>query len=357
MSAKIRIALLSAGLALALIAMSCQLASGFLGAEDSPPTPATPSIDAVQPAPLETAAAPPAGESEPTAVPPADAPPAPTDPPSQPEAAPVEPSSCAEEVCIEAGTFLLQRPLAPGGRNTVDPSNRFGEYMRSTRSANLGAGFLNSTGAVVVAAADGIVVVSGDDSRTSYAQRPNLYGNLVILEHNLPGIGEPVYTLYAHLSEVSVAEGDSVSAGQEIGKVGMSGNVSGSTLHFEIRQGENSLDEARNPDLWLLPLQDENGQPTGALAGSIIDASGDYVEMGNIVLERLAGPGQPAVDQVYIQTYTDKDLVGQPPWGENFAVGELPPGEYQVSFWLSGMQQMVVRVEPGKLTIVNFKVE
>ncbi len=270
---------------------------------------------------------------------------------------PAEPAPCAEEVCIEAGTFLLQRPLAPGGRITVDPSNRFGEYLRSTRSANLGADFLNSSGAPVVAAADGVVVVAGDDSRTSYAQRPNLYGNLVVLEHSLPGIGGPVYTLYAHLSEVSVAVGDSVSAGQEIGKVGMSGNVSGSTLHFEIRHGENSLEAARNPDLWLVPLKDEDGQPTGALAGSIIDASGDYVEMGNIVLERLAGPRQPAVDQVYIQTYTDKDLIGQSPWGESFAVGELPPGEYQVSFWLDGMQQKVVQVEPGRLTIVNFQLE
>ena len=137
----------------------------------------------------------------------------------------------------------------------------------------------------------------------------------------------------------------------------MSGNVSGSTLHFEVRQGENSLDSARNPDLWLAPLKDQDGQPSGALAGSIIDARGEYVEMKNIVLERLAGPGQPAVDQVYIQTYTDKDLIGQKPWGESFAVGELPPGEYQVSFWLDGMQQKVVQVEPGRLTVVNFQLE
>jgi murein DD-endopeptidase MepM/ murein hydrolase activator NlpD len=341
---------------LAMAAMSCQLASRLLGSSENPPV-----STAVQAVPLQTATEPPASVSKPTAVPPTaapptDAPPAGQDSPQPPESAPAEPAPCTEEVCIEPGTLLLQRPLAPGGRITVDPSNRFGEYQRSTRSANLGADFLNSTGAPVVAGAPGEVVVAGDDSRTSYAQRPNLYGNLVILEHSLPSINQPIYTLYAHLSEISVAVGEAVEAGQQVGKVGMSGNVSGSTLHFEVRQGENSLVSARNPDLWLAPLTDEDGQPTGVLAGRIVDAQGDFVKMENIVLERLAGPGQPAVDQIYIQTYTDSDLIGQPPWRESFAVGELPAGEYQVSFWLDGMQQKVVQVEPGKLTVVNFLV-
>lgn len=352
MKSKIILALLTASLVLALIGMSCQLASRITGAEEAPPA-----ATAVQAAPPETATEPPASAPEPSAIPPTEAPPAPTDPPQAPESAPAGPPPCTEDVCIEAGTFFLLRPAAPGGRNTVDPSNRFGEYIRSTRSANRGADFLNSSGTPVVAAASGVVVVAGDDSRTSYAQRPNLYGNLVILEHNLPGISSPVYTLYGHLSEISVIVGDSVEAGQEIGKVGMSGNVRGSTLHFEVRQGENSLDSARNPDLWLKPLADEDGVPMGALAGRIVDASGEYVEMNNIVLERLAGPGQPAVDQIYIQTYTDKDLVGKSPWGENFAVGELPAGEYQVSIWSGSMQQKVLQVEPGKLTVLVFQLE
>ena len=62
MTAKTRITLLTACLGLAFIAMSCQLASGFLGGEDTSPTAAAPSADVVQPAPLETAAAPPAGK-------------------------------------------------------------------------------------------------------------------------------------------------------------------------------------------------------------------------------------------------------------------------------------------------------
>lgn len=260
-------------------------------------------------------------------------------------------------MCISPGTFLLLRPVGQGGRITVDPSNRYGEYQRSTRSANLGVDFLNSSGVPVVAAADGKVVVAGDDSKTIYANRTNIYGKLVVLEHRLPGINEPVFTLYAHLSEILVKAGDTVTAGQEIGKVGMTGNVGGSTLHFEVRLGENSPETTRNPELWLAPLTDKSGELSGALAGSIQDAEGNYIQMGNVVLEWLAGPGQPARGQVYIKTYSDRKMRGRTPWEESFAVSELPPGRYQVSFWLGGMQQRLVEVEPGKLTVVRFNIK
>jgi murein DD-endopeptidase MepM/ murein hydrolase activator NlpD len=251
----------------------------------------------------------------------------------------------------------LLRPVGAGGRNLSDPSNRFGEYQRSTRGANPGASFLNSSGTPVIAAAAGKVVAAGDDSRTNYGMRPNTYGNLVILEHSLPGISAPVYTLYAHLSEVLVDEGQSVAAGEVIGKVGMTGNVSGSTLHFEVRMGENTPEAARNPELWLEPLPDEEGQMLGAVAGRLVDAKGEFIEMRNIVLERLGSPGQPALDQYYLKTYADKDMLGQPPWGENFAISGLPAGEYQISVWLNGMYTLLVDVEPGKLTTVTFEIK
>lgn len=279
--------------------------------------------------------------------------PSPTSPPAPTTAV----EACIEDICSTTGTFLLVRPIGPNGRNTIDISNRFGEYSKRTKDVHHGVDFLNSSGMPVLAALDGEVTIAGDDSRTPFALRTNVYGNLVILQHSLPGQAEPLFTLYGHLSQVDVKAGETVKAGQQIGLVGMSGSVKGSTLHFEVRWGENSFAATRNPELWLAALPDEAGQPMGALAGRVLDAQGNPVQVRNIVIERLAGPGLPALDQYYIETYAEKRLLGLPPWEESFAIGDLPPGEYQISFWLSGMQQREVEVLPGKLTVVTFHIK
>jgi murein DD-endopeptidase MepM/ murein hydrolase activator NlpD len=235
-------------------------------------------------------------------------------------------------------------------------STRFGEYSRNLKGGHHGAFFLNSTGTPVLAAADGTVVLAGDDAGTPLGPYKNLYGNLVIIQHDLPGFSEPVFTLYGHLAEVLVQANDAVAAGQEIGKVGMSGDVSGSTLVFEVRMGANEYASARNPGLWLEPLPGENGDPLGALAGRILDASGKLLTVPNITLEQLAGPGLPAARTLYLKTYSESGLSGQSPWGENFASWDLTPGEYQISFWLDGLHQRVVEIQPGKLTLVTFQV-
>jgi len=55
------------------------------------------------------------------------------------------------------------------------------------------------------------------------------YGNLVIVENG------PYQTYYAHLSEIPVNVGDSVSMGQVIGLSGNTGNSTGPHLHYEVR--------------------------------------------------------------------------------------------------------------------------
>jgi hypothetical protein len=91
----------------------------------------------------------------------------------------------------------------------------------------------------------------------------------------------------------------------------------------------------------------------GAIAGRIVDEDGNLLQVGNIVLEQLAGPGMPPIDRFYLATYSAKRLSGQPPWQENFAAGDLPPGEYQISFMGRGVETRTVTVEAGKLTLVT----
>jgi septal ring factor EnvC (AmiA/AmiB activator) len=68
------------------------------------------------------------------------------------------------------------------------------------------------------------------------------YGNLIIIDH-----GDELFTLYAHVSEIHVKEGDSVRQGQRIGAVGDTGSLSGPRLYFEVRY----RGKPQDPEQWL----------------------------------------------------------------------------------------------------------
>jgi murein DD-endopeptidase MepM/ murein hydrolase activator NlpD len=350
---KTRQAFLTVIVLLALVSLSCNLSR--TAAEQMLPPPPTEVLQASE----EASPAPPEAAEEPTEQAPTEETTATESPPAPTGAPPVsgfKPGPCEQEVCILEFKFPLGRPIAPPGRVTLDPSYRFESSDHGKRDPHHGVEFLNSQGTPVIAAADGEVVVAGDDLKTTYGLFPNMYGNLVVLQHTFPDFDVPVFTLYAHLYSINVQVGDQVKAGEEIGEVGRTGSSTGSHLHFEVRYGENVYAAARNPELWMQPLPDEDGQPGGALAGRILDGQGDLLVLDNIVLEHLAGAGSPPKKTYYLNTYSENRMVGLEPWEESFAIGDLPPGEYQVSFFKVGMQQFIVTVEPGKLTLVNIQV-
>lgn len=81
----------------------------------------------------------------------------------------------------------------------------------------------------ILASAAGLVV------HTSREPGASNYGRYIVIEHTIEG--SRVYTLYAHLSEVSVEPGQRVAQGERIGRMGFSGsglNRERSHLHFEI---------------------------------------------------------------------------------------------------------------------------
>jgi len=67
------------------------------------------------------------------------------------------------------------------------------------------------------------------------------WGKTVLLNHG------GYYTLYAHLGETIVVEGQALDPGQILGRVGDTGSLDGAKLHFEIRKGADAVD----PRLWL----------------------------------------------------------------------------------------------------------
>ncbi|MDH6522976.1 murein DD-endopeptidase MepM/ murein hydrolase activator NlpD [Streptomyces sp. SAI-135] len=84
-----------------------------------------------------------------------------------------------------------------------------------------GVDFLAAAGTPLKAVGAG-TVVSADWS--------DAYGNQVVIQ-----LADGYYAQYAHLSALSVASGQAVTAGQQIGLSGATGNVTGPHLHFEIR--------------------------------------------------------------------------------------------------------------------------
>jgi len=96
----------------------------------------------------------------------------------------------------------------------------------------------------------GIAIEAGEgtDIRAVYGGRVMYtgwfkgYGNLIILDH-----GTEYYTLYAHVAEIGVKEGEEVRQGQRIGTVGDTGSLAGPRLYFEVRhQGK-----PQDPEQWL----------------------------------------------------------------------------------------------------------
>lgn len=82
-----------------------------------------------------------------------------------------------------------------------------------------------------LAAPTGTPVVAASPGTVTHAGPAGTYGNLVTIKH-----ANGVETRYAHLSEVTVARGARVGAGDSIGKVGSTGQSTGPHLHFEVRQ-------------------------------------------------------------------------------------------------------------------------
>ncbi|MDH5605901.1 MAG: M23 family metallopeptidase [Anaerolineae bacterium] len=253
---------------------------------------------------------------------------------------------CQPQALVLPGHFLLSRPIPVDGRQRIEPSYRYGATAGGSKEIHHGVEMLNAGGTPVLAAADGLVLFAGPDSGTLFGPHADFYGNLVVLAHELPGVGMPIYTLYAHLSEVHAAEGQVVQRGDWIGDVGLTGVAAGTHLHFEVRTDAYDYDATRNPDLWLGPLTGEGDEQTGAIAGYVLDPYGEVLTLQGITIEPQNGY------KIFLEPYQDETVNGDDDWGENFAVGELPPGWYTLTVVYGTVYKIEVEVLPGQLTLV-----
>jgi murein DD-endopeptidase MepM/ murein hydrolase activator NlpD len=94
-----------------------------------------------------------------------------------------------------------------------------------------------------IEAAWGSPVVAGASGKVTFVGWQNGYGQLVVIDH-----GGGLTTRYGHLSHIDVTQGETVSRGQFIARVGSTGRSTGPHLHYEVRIN----DEPVNPLQYLL---------------------------------------------------------------------------------------------------------
>ena len=102
-------------------------------------------------------------------------------------------------------------------------TSRFGmriDPISQKNSMHFGLDIANETGTPVFASNDGTVRMVGNG---------RLYGNYVVIDHV-----EQFQTLYAHLSQISVEEGERIAQGELVGRIGSTGYSTGPHLHFTI---------------------------------------------------------------------------------------------------------------------------
>ena len=86
----------------------------------------------------------------------------------------------------------------------------------------------------------GVEVRTTAAGRVSFAGQMGGYGNMVEVDH-----GSGLVSRYAHLSQLSVIEGDTLSRGAVVGEVGATGRATGPHLHYEVRIDGEPVDPLR----------------------------------------------------------------------------------------------------------------
>lgn len=206
------------------------------------------------------------------------------------QAAGGKPASCTIQVPVRTGRFATERLQV--GKEFVEPSpeqiqraNEERDKLRAifdqvtpeklwdgdfrvpldgvTTGGNFGKRrVLNGTpgsphSGVDFPAVTGTPIHAAQSGRVALAQELFFSGNTVVVDH---GLG--IYTFYGHLSEIDVKPGDELQSGQVLGKVGATGRVTGSHLHWGL-----TVERARvNPLQLVKILGGPNEAPSRAKA-------------------------------------------------------------------------------------------
>lgn len=135
----------------------------------------------------------------------------------------------------------------PTPGDETSPFGTLRTYNKKRKSRHLGLDLDGDTGAPIVAANRGRVLIATDRFYS---------GGTVLLDH-----GQGLMTMYFHMSRIDVKDGQLVEKGQGLGAVGASGQVTGPHLHLSVKLGGEYVDPAQLLGLDLsADVDDEQGQ-------------------------------------------------------------------------------------------------
>lgn len=242
--------------------------------------------------------------------------------------------------------FWFVRPIPANTINWPLPEYRYGGTYFGEMAIHTGVDIDAPVGTSVLAAGAGKVVWAGWGLYGTRPVEDDPYGLAVAIRHDFGFEKQPLYTVYAHMETVSVWPDQVVQAGEAIGTVGLTGNTTGAHLHFEVREAINGFYATRNPELWIAPPQG-----WGVLAGRAVDDKGQLLSELGITITSLSNHRQWT-----LWTYGKRIVNGDRHYAENFAISDLPAGEYEVSLTVDReTYSIAVPVHAGQTNFLEFR--
>jgi hypothetical protein len=179
----------------------------------------------------------------------------------------------------------------------------------------------------------------------------------VVLRHDGAAEGRILYSQYSFAGPVQAAVGQRLDAGAVVGTVGHDvASATGVRLSLHALTPDDTamartaqlLPRAVNPTLWLEPRPG-----TGVVAGRVLTAAGEPVAGVQVHGLVVAYPTEAPYSET--RTYPSADS-GSPVYRENFALGDVPAGDYTLGVTIEGQRVWRrVRVAPGQVSWVEFR--
>ncbi|NUQ86187.1 MAG: peptidoglycan DD-metalloendopeptidase family protein [Anaerolineales bacterium] len=243
--------------------------------------------------------------------------------------------------------FYFTRPIAADNVNWPLAEYRYGGVFFAPDVVHTGVDIGAEEGTPILAAGPGIIVSAGWGLFSGAADNINdPYGKAVAIKHDFGYKGEPLYTIYAHMSETIALVGQHVETGDVIGLVGATGATTGPHLHFEVRMGGNTFYTTYNPELWMSPPQG-----WGVLVGRVTEEKGRLLNYYPLEVR----PEPSGVPLRRALTYAQGAVNSDPYYNENLVLSDLPAGIYKLTINYKEKDiQTWVEIFPGQVTYFTF---